>query len=137
MPTWLEHLCHSLIGRTRSHDDLPDLRDLPTSRVEVERTYYLVDDPERRTRDDRLYVLRVGRGRTRRAVDVAVHSNGRVVGFLPADSAAALAAPLARLGGAAVVNGAGPRPGTTRLRVDLPSAAAMQSVPRPGELAAA
>jgi len=137
VPTWLEHLCHSLVGRTRSHDDLPDLRDLPTSRVDVERTYYLVDDPERRTRNDRLYVLRVGRGRTRRTADVAVHSHGRVVGFLPAESAAALAAPLARLGGAAIVNGAGPRPGTTRLRVDLPSADAMASLPVQRDLTAA
>ncbi|MFJ6679698.1 hypothetical protein ACIQLK_11330 [Microbacterium sp. NPDC091382] len=137
MPTWLEHLCHALIGRTRSHDDLPDLRDLPTSRVDVERTYYLVDDPERRTRDDRLYVLRMHRGRTRRASDIAVHSNGRVVGYLPAEASASLAAPLARLGGAAIVNGAGPRPGTTRLRVDLPSADAMRSLPEPTELTAA
>ncbi|MFL0566797.1 hypothetical protein SAMN05216488_0592 [Microbacterium sp. LKL04] len=137
MPTWLEHLCHALIGRTRSHDDLPDLRDLPTSRVDVERTYYLVDDPERRTRDDRLYVLRMGRGRVPCAADIAVHSNGRVVGYLPAAASAALAAPLARLGGAAIVNGAGPRPGTTRLRVDLPSADAMRSLREPTELAAA
>ncbi|WP_020097556.1 hypothetical protein [Microbacterium sp. 11MF] len=137
MPTWLEHLCHALVGRTRSHDDLPDLRDLPTSRVDVERTYYLVDDPERRTRDDRLYVLRMGRGRTRRAADISVHSNGRVVGYLPAAASAALAAPLAGLGGAAIVNGAGPRPGTTRLRVDLPSADAMRSLRATTELAAA
>lgn len=128
MPTWLEHLCHSLVGRTRSHDDLPDLRSLPTSRVDVERTYYLVDDPERRTRDDRLYVLRVGRGRGRRGVDIAVHSHGRVVGFLPTASAAGLADPLTRLGGAAIVNGAGPRPGSTRLRVDIPTPDAVRSV---------
>ncbi|MCM3696362.1 hypothetical protein [Microbacterium oleivorans] len=127
MPTWLEHLCHSLIGRTRSHDDLPDLRVLSTSREDVARTYYVVDDPERRSRDDRLYVLRVGRGHGSRAHDVAVHSHGRVIGFLSKGSAAMLAEPLARLGGAAIVNGAGPRPGTTRLRVDLPTAEAMRS----------
>lgn len=126
MPTWLEHLCHALIGRTRSHEDLPDLRVLPTSRVDLARTHYLVDDPERRTRDDRLYILRIGQ-RGRRGVDVAVHSNGRVVGFLPDASVAKLAEPLLRLGGAAIVNGAGPRPGTTRLRVDLPTAEAMRS----------
>ncbi|MFI8632302.1 hypothetical protein ACIGEP_06890 [Microbacterium sp. NPDC077663] len=128
MPTWLEHLFHSLIGRTRSHDDLPDLRVLPTSREDVTRTYYLVDDPERRSRDDRLYVLRVGRGHGGRGRDVAVHSHGRVIGFLSTDSATTLAEPLARLGGAAIVNGAGPRPGTTRLRVDLPTADAMRSL---------
>jgi hypothetical protein len=127
VPTWLEHLFHAVSGRSRSHDDLPDLRDLPASRVEVERTYYLVDDPERRTRDDRLYVVRLGRGRASRGGDIAVHSNGRVVGFLPAESAAALAAPLTRLGGAAIVNGAGPRPGTSRLRVDIPTPDAVRS----------
>lgn len=127
MPTWLEHLFHAVSGRTRSHADLPDLRGLPASRVEVERTYYLVDDPERRTRDDRLYVLRLGRGRAHRGVDIAVHSHGRLVGYLPSESTAALSAPLTRMGGAAIVNGAGPRSGSTRLRVDIPTPDAVRT----------
>lgn len=126
MPTWWEHLIHVATGRSRRHVDLPDLRHLPTRRVALERTHYVVNDPERHHRRQRLYVLRHETDRrSRRAARVAVFSNGRDVGYLPSRVAATVAPHLDTLGGAALVNGAGPATDSIRLRVDLPTDAAM------------
>ncbi|WP_322409800.1 putative glycolipid-binding domain-containing protein [Microbacterium invictum] len=126
MPTWWEHLTHVATGRSRRHVDLPDLRHLPSRRVSLERTHYVVNDPERHHRGQRLYVLRhEADRRSRRPARVAVFSNGRDVGYLPSRVAATLAPHLDTLGGAAVVNGAGPATDSIRLRVDLPTAAAL------------
>ncbi|NYF15642.1 hypothetical protein HDC37_000454 [Microbacterium sp. AK009] len=126
MPTWWEHLVHVVTGRSRRHVDLPDLRHLPSRRVALERTHYVVNDPERHHRRRRLYVLRHETDRrSRRPVRVAVISNGRDVGYLPSRVAATVAPHLDTLGGAAVVNGAGPATDSIRLRVDLPTEAAL------------
>ncbi|TQK18782.1 hypothetical protein FBY40_1271 [Microbacterium sp. SLBN-154] len=126
MPTWWEHLIHVATGRSRRHVDLPDLRHLPSRRVALERTHYVVNDPERHHRRQRLYVLRhEADRRSRRPARVAVFSNGRDVGYLPSRVAATVAPHLDTLGGAAVVNGAGPATDSIRLRVDLPTDAAL------------
>lgn len=126
MPTWWEHLIHVTTGRSRRHVDLPDLRHLPSRRVALERTHYVVNDPERHHRRHRMYVIRhESDRRSRRPARVAVYSNGRDVGYLPARVAAAVAPLLDTLGGAAVVNGAGPATDSIRLRVDLPTDAAL------------
>lgn len=127
LPTWLEELLHAVTGRVRSHAALPDLRTLPSRRVAVERTHYLVDDRERHTQGDRLYVLRREPASRRDPISVAVFSNGRGVGYLSSSTARDLAPHLDRLGGAAVVNGAGPARGSIRLRVDVPTDAAMRA----------
>lgn len=126
MPTWFEHLIHAVTGRISTHDSLPDLRALPSTRVRVERTHYLVNDRERRTQDDRLYVLRREPGSRRHPGDVAVYSNGRGVGYLSRVAAEPLVAALDDLGGAAIVNGAGSRTGSIRLWVDVPTSDALR-----------
>lgn len=126
MPTWWEHLLHVATGRSRRHVDLPDLRHLPSRRVALERTHYVVNDPERHHRRHRMYVIRHETDRrSRRPARVAVFSNGRDVGYLPPRVAATVAPLLDTLGGAAVVNGAGPATDSIRLRVDLPTDAAL------------
>ncbi|WP_405372336.1 MULTISPECIES: HIRAN domain-containing protein [unclassified Microbacterium] len=126
MPTWFEQLIHAVTGRSSAHDSLPDLRDLPSERVAVERTYYLVNDRERRTQDDRLYVLRREPDSRRDPAAVAVYSNGRSVGYLSPAAAEPLAPYLDQLGGAAVVNGAGSERGSITLRVDVPTVDALR-----------
>lgn len=121
MPAWWEQLLHITTGRISRHDGLPDLRHLPTQPVALERTHYLVNDRERDSRMPRRYVLRTQRGTRRSPADVAAMSNGRGVGHLPAAAAEAMAPLLDQLGGSAVVNGAGPRPGSLRLWIDLPA----------------
>ncbi|WP_345134030.1 hypothetical protein [Microbacterium laevaniformans] len=56
---------------------------------------------------------------------VAVSSNGRGVGSLPHEVAVSVAPILHRLGGAALINGVGSRPGSLRLWVDLPTSTAL------------
>jgi hypothetical protein len=121
MPTWWEQMLHIVSGRTRSHDDLPDLRDLPSRTVRVERTHYVVNDRERRSQEDRLYVLRHEASRRRGGADVAVYSNGRGVGYLPRAVSAGVAPLLDAVGGAAVVNGIGSTQRSIRLRVEVPT----------------
>jgi hypothetical protein len=130
MPTWWEHMLHIVSGRTRAHDDLPDFRDLPSRTVRVERTHYIVNDRERRSQDDRLYVLRRESTSRRDPAEVAVFSNGRGVGYLPRAVAAVVAPALARIGGAAVVNGIGTQRGSIRLRVEVPTGDALDGVAR-------
>lgn len=125
MPTWWEHLRHALTGRVSQHEDLPDVRHLPSVRVTAERTYYLVNDRERQSRAGRLYVLRREPGSWRDPASIAVYANGRSVGHLPAHVAVGLAPLLDRLGGAAIVNGAGVRHGSIRLQVDVPTSEAL------------
>lgn len=121
MPAWWEQLLHITTGHISRHDELPDLRHLPTRPVVLERTHYLVNDRERDSQAPRTYVLRT-QPRTRRApAGVAVTSNGRGVGHLPADAADAISPLLDELGGAAIVNGTGPKAGSIRLRIDLPA----------------
>ncbi|MGP3535636.1 HIRAN domain-containing protein [Microbacterium sp. RD1] len=127
MPAWWEHLLHVTTGRVRSHDDLPDLRHLPSRRVAVERTHFLVNDRERRHQDRRLYVLRREPRSHRHATSIAVFSNGRGVGYLPERVSRDMAPLLDALGGAAIVNGAGTRADSMRLRVDLPTHAALRA----------
>lgn len=121
MPLWWERMLHSLFGYANEHTQLPDLRALPFRRVAVARTPYLIDDAERRGQDDRLYVLRDERRPGSVRADVAVYSNGRGVGFLPETLGARVAGPLQAIGGAAIVNGAGPTASSIRLRVDVPT----------------
>ena len=132
MPTWWEHLVHIVAGREHGHDDLPDLRALTSRTVTVERTHFLVNDRERHTQDDRLYVLRHRAGTRGEQADVAVFSNGRGVGFLPRSIAAGVSPLLHAIGGAAVVNGTGARRGSLRLRVDVPTVAAFAAYAPPG-----
>lgn len=120
MPTWWEELLHVFTGRTSAHSALPDLRALPTDRTEVVGTHFVVNDRERRSTEDRLYVLR-HQPHTRRDKRIGVYSHGRGVGFLPPATARRISDHLLALGGAAVVNGAGPAPGSLRLRVDVPT----------------
>lgn len=121
MPTWWEQMLHIVSGRTHGHDDLPDLRDLPSRTVRVERTHYVVNDHERRSQADRLYVLRHEKTRRHPGADVAVYSKGRGVGYLPRAVSATIAPLLAAVGGAAVVNGIGATPRSIRLRVEVPT----------------
>jgi hypothetical protein len=80
-----------------------------------------VNDRERDSQAPRAYVLRT-QPRTRRSpAGVAVTSNGRGVGYLPADAADVMGPFLDRLGGAAIVNGTGPKAGSIRRRSDLPA----------------
>jgi|GEM_PF-1296784 len=130
MPAWWDQLLHITTGRASRHDHLPDLRHLPTRPVALERTHYLVNDRERHGRDRRIYVLRSEPRTGRRGAAVAVSSNGRGVGYLPARVAGPVAEALDRIGGTAVVNGAGPRSGSIRLWVDLPTPEALRdSIP--------
>lgn len=126
MPAWWEQLLHITIGRVSRTDDLPDLRHLPTRPVALERTHYLVNDSERHSQKRRTYVLRTEPRTRRDHAGVAVSSNGRGVGHLPADAVREVGALLDRIGGAAVVNGSGTREGSIRLWVDLPTAAALR-----------
>ncbi|WP_194419974.1 efflux RND transporter permease subunit [Microbacterium abyssi] len=123
MPAWLEELLHITVGRVSRHDDLPDLRHLPTRPVALHRTHYLVNDRERHSRKPRTYVLRTERRTRRGHASVVVSSNGRGVGYLPDDVARVMKPLLDQLGGAAVVNGSGARQGSIRLWVDLPAVA--------------
>jgi hypothetical protein len=125
MPTWWEHFVHAVTGRPHRHLHLPDLRHLPSRRISVERTHYLVNDPERRHQRRRLYVIRHSPSRSGRRPRIAVYSNGRGVGYLPEPVAHRMSPLLATLGGAAVVNGAGAADGSIRLRVDLPTHTAL------------
>ncbi|HCJ47918.1 MAG TPA: hypothetical protein DHW40_01060 [Microbacterium sp.] len=126
MPTWLEEILHSVFGRSSAHDALPDLRHLVSARVDLERTHYLVDDRERRTQGDRLYVLRRDVDSRRDDHSIAVFSNGRGVGYLSDQASREIAPLLDQLGGAAVVNGAGAARGSIRLRLDLPTRSALR-----------
>ncbi len=119
MPESWEHFLHLVVGRVRRHETLPDLRHLPSRRVALERTHFLVNDPERRHVRNRLYVLR--HEHVRRKSSIAVFSNGRRVGFLPDRIARTMAPLLEVIGGAAVVNGAGAGGTSIRLRVDVPT----------------
>lgn len=121
MPAWWEQVVHAFTGRVRRHDDLPDLRQLPSRAVRLERTHYLVNDRERQTRRPRTYVLRTEVDASRGRGNVAVFSNGRGVGYLPEPVAAEMHPLLDHIGGAAVVNGAGVRTGSIRLWIDLPT----------------
>lgn len=110
-------------GRSSSHGDLPDVRDLPTRSVAVSGTQYLVHDRERHGSGTRLYVLRLrrrdqGRGRVR------VYSDGRLLGRLSGEVSEALTPSLERVGRAAVVNGSGTKAGGIRLWVDVPTSRA-------------
>ena len=124
MPTWWEQLLHIVAGHSRSHGDLPDLRDLPSRRVVVQKTHYLVNDRERHDQADRLYVIRRQDPRRGNA-EIAVFSNGRGVGYLPRAVSDRLAPLLEEIGGAAVVNGIGAPDGSIRLRVEVPTEAAL------------
>ncbi len=126
MPRWWEELLHATTGRVRQHEHLPDLRDLPSRRVAVERTHFLVNDRERHDQDRRLYVLRREPSR-RHGGAIAVVSNGRGVGYVPERIARDMAPLLDALGGAAIVNGAGAAHGSIRLRVDLPTHDALRA----------
>ncbi len=121
MPAWWEQMLHVFSGRAQRHTSLPDLRGLPSRTVTVERTHYIVNDRERRSQDDRLYVLRSRAAVRGAAADVAVFSHGRGVGFLPRDVTAHVGPLLEAVGGAAVVNGIGARRGSIRLRVEVPA----------------
>ncbi|MEZ3161749.1 HIRAN domain-containing protein [Microbacterium sp. BWT-B31] len=126
MPTWWEQLLHLTTGRVDRHTGLPDLRPLPSRRVALERTHYLVNDRERLGQERRLYVLRREPTSRRNPTGIAVFSNGRTVGYLPDRIATDLAPLLDSLGGAAVVNGAGTLLGSMRLRVDVPTDEALR-----------
>ena len=126
MPVWWEELVHAVTGRVSRHDDLPDLRTLSSRSVALERTHYLVNDRERRGHERRAYVLRREPDSYRGSVDIAVFSNGRGVGYLPTDVAEEARPLLDQIGGAAIVNGAGPRSGSIRLRVDWPTRSALR-----------
>jgi GAF domain-containing protein len=128
MPAWWEQLLHITTGRISHHEELPDLRHLPTRPVALERTHYLVNDRERDSQAPRTYVLRTQRGTRRSPAGVTVTSNGRSVGHLPAAAADAMGPLLDQLGGAAIVNGTGPKTGSIRLRVDLPTTAGVSEV---------
>lgn len=121
MPAWWEELVHALTGRVSRHDDLPDLRALSSRSVALERTHYLVNDSERRAQERRAYVLRREPDSPRGSVNIAVFSNGRGVGYLPTHVAEEMRPFLDQIGGAAIVNGAGAKTGSIRLRVDLPT----------------
>ncbi|GAA3900656.1 hypothetical protein [Microbacterium invictum] len=125
MPAWWEEFVHVLTGRIRRHDDLPDLRQLSSRAVALERTHYLVNDRERQGRERRAYVLRREPDGSREVADVAVFSNGRGVGYLPTREAGETGPFLDRMGGAAIVNGVGPATGSIRLWVDLPTPSAL------------
>lgn len=134
MPTWWEHLLHVVTGRESRHAQLPDLRHLPSRRVAVERTHYVVNDPERRHQRRRLYVIRHAPGRSgRRPHRVAVYSNGRSVGYLPDPVAKGMSPLLGTLGGAAVVAGVGAADDSIRLRVDVPTQDALDDFARARE----
>lgn len=120
MPTWWEQLLHVTTGRVRTHGDLPDLRRLPSRSVALERTHYIVNDRERHGDERRTYVLRRTRHSRHDRGGISVTSNGRGVGYLPADAAREAGPLIDRLGGAAVVNGAGTKGGSMRLWIDLP-----------------
>ncbi|MDF2048059.1 MULTISPECIES: hypothetical protein [Microbacterium] len=122
-----EELLHAISGRASTHRQLPDLRNLPSHSVAVIGTQYLVNDVERQDVGDRLYVLRSGKLREGRARSVAVFSNGRNLGRLSPEAAQPLAAALAKLGGAAVVNGTGVRTSGIRLWVDVPDTDALNA----------
>jgi len=123
MPESWEHFLHLVVGRVRRHEKLPDLRHLPSRRVALERTHFVVNDPERRHLRSRLYVVR--HEQVRRRSSLAVFSNGRRVGYLPERIARTMAPLIEELGGAVVVNGAGASGGSIRLRVDVPTLEAM------------
>lgn len=125
MPAWWEEVLHVVTGRVSRHDDLPDLRGLETRRVALEKTHFLVDDRERRGDERRTYVMRNVASTRHDAATVTVTSNGRGVGSLPPEAAVSVAPLLHRIGGAAIINGAGSRPGSIRLWVDLPTSAAL------------
>lgn len=125
MPAWWEELVHVLTGRVRRHGDLPDLRELASRAVALERTHYLVNDSERQGRERRAYVLRCEVDISREKTEIAVFSNGRGVGYLPARAADAVRPFLERMGGAAIVNGSGMRRGSMRLWVDVPTTRAL------------
>ncbi|QOC25806.1 hypothetical protein JVX92_03705 [Microbacterium hominis] len=125
MPAWWEEVLHVVTGRVSRHDDLPDLRGLETRRVALEKTHFLVNDRERRGEERRTYVMRHVASTRHDTTTVAVTSNGRGVGSLPREVAASIAPLLRRIGGAAIINGAGARPGSLRLWVDLPTSAAL------------
>ncbi|GAA2990671.1 hypothetical protein GCM10010460_29150 [Microbacterium terrae] len=125
MSAWWEELVHAVTGRVQRHDDLPDLRRLAARPVALERTQYLVNDRERQGRERRAYVLRREPDNSRGSVDIAVFSNGRNVGYLPTDVAGEVRPFLDRIGGAAIVNGAGMKAGSIRLWVDLPTRRAL------------
>ncbi|TQM27990.1 hypothetical protein FB391_2031 [Microbacterium kyungheense] len=125
MSAWWEELVYAVTGRVRRHDDLPDLRRLSSRSVALERTHYLVNDRERQGRARRAYVLRHEPDSSRGSVNIAVFSNGRDVGYLPTDVAEEVRPFLDRIGGAAIVNGAGVKSGSIRLWVDLPTRSAL------------
>ncbi|WP_341998922.1 hypothetical protein MRBLWH7_000544 [Microbacterium sp. LWH7-1.2] len=125
MPVWWEEIVHAVTGRVRRHDDLPDLRRLSSRSIGLERTHYLVNDRERQGRERRAYVLRLEPDNLRGLVNIAVFSNGRGVGYLPANVAEEMRPFLDRIGGAAIVNGAGVKTGSIRLWVDLPTRSAL------------
>ncbi|MEV4687982.1 hypothetical protein [Microbacterium sp. LWH3-1.2] len=84
-----------------------------------------MNDRERQGHERRAYILRCEPDSSRGSVNIAVFSNGRGVGYLPTDVAEEMRPFLDRLGGAAIVNGAGAQTGSIRLRVDLPTRSAL------------
>lgn len=125
MSIWWERMRHVVTGHISDHEHLPDLRHLPSRRIAVERTHYLVNDTERRHQAHRLYVLRREPRSPRDASSIAVYANGRNVGYLPHRIAVGVAPLLDRLGGAVTVNGVGAKHGSSRLRVDVPTVEAL------------
>lgn len=137
MPVWWERLRGLALGHASEHGALPDLRELPSSRVRVKGTQFLVHDPERSRTGDRLYVLRREPRNRREASAIAVYARGRSIGYV-ADVRASLMAPLLdRLGGAAIVNGSGSEADSIRLWVDLPHLAELHAFVVAHEAAAA
>lgn len=130
MSSWWEEVLHVVTGRVSRHGNIPDLRTLPTRRVALDKTHFLVNDRERRGNGRRLYVIRHVASTRHATASVAVSSNGRGVGSLPADTAQSVAPLLRSMGGAAIINGAGSRPGSIRLWVDLPTDASFAEFAR-------
>lgn len=124
MPVWWERVRHLLSMSASTHDGLPDLRSLESTRVRVMGTHFRVHDPERGAMGDRLYVLR-RESRGRHASAIAVFAEGRNIGYVPVEPANRLAPLLDRLGGAALVNGLGTSGSSIRLWIDLPDEAAL------------
>lgn len=120
MTRFWEHFSHVLWGRSSRHDNLPDVRHLPTRSVAVSGTQYLVHDRERHGSGNRLYVLRLRRKGHDRG-RIRVFSDGRLLRQLSVEVSTALGSSLDRVGGAAIVNGSGTKAGGIRLWVDVPT----------------
>jgi hypothetical protein len=136
MPVWWERVRRLNFGHVHVHAALPDLRMLPSARVRVKGTQFLVHDPERRRSGDRIYVLRREPRNRRDPSAIAVYAGGRNVGYVSSVRASLMAPLLDRLGGAAVVNGLGAEVDSIRLWVDLPTVEALRAFVHAEELSA-